>query len=603
MISSRLQIASGKVVRRSTPAQSQVMTAAKTAVRGSAFSGDLGGAPISTMGFGGIGYNTTFQGILPEYNENMLLTYYRDCYYYDSIAGSTVDIISNFPFSDWTLTGIKNEHVAIFSESLSRINMRSLLQEVSTAYLVDGAFVGSLVYNREEKVFQDVMVHDMANTTISQNPFYAVDPVVSVNSANALNEFLGAGSPYVEQIMRLYPRSMLETFRRGSVVLDPLTTLFMPRKGLRDRSHASYLKRLLPVYLFEKLLYRGTLTEAAKRQRSTSHIKVGDDTWEPNNAEMSSILADFQRSELDTLGAWIITRSGVDVTDVRPGGEFWKWTDNIDTLTPFKLRALGVSEAFLSGDASYATAEAAVTIFMDNMDAYRQTVTHRLFTNKMFPLIAVLNGLYKDPKEARAIRGPQDLMYNLSNQKNLIIPDVRWHKSLEGKNADSEFDMLEKLSDKGFVIPLKMWAAASGVDISMLVRDLAEDQEIKRQIAEVTGVQVGDQGDQNGNDEDEGGGKERMEFSANPGLGMGTAPLSARAARRSVPLLSRQFEGQDGYTSKSGNVLHAAVGDSAGARKVNDLIIKASQALKDPEHRMTIRKKVMEKLGRTDMGL
>lgn len=604
MINSRLSITGGKVVKRSTPTAPTSLRAAKSAapfaMKGSALDPGMGGSPMSTIGFGGPTHNTTFLGILPDYNENFLTTYYRDCYYYDSVAGSTVDIIANFPFSDYTLTGIEDSDIPVFSESLSRVNIRSLLQEISTNYMVDGAFIGSLVYNKTDKVFQDVMVHDAMNSTISQNPFYAVDPVISVNSANALNEFLGMGSPYVEQMMKAYPRGLLDTFRSGSVVLDPLTTLFMQRRGLRDRTHASFLKRLLPVYMLEKLLYRGTLVEATKRLRSTSHITAGDDVWEPNNAELSAILADFQRSELDPLGAWVITRNGVQINEIRPGGDFWKWSDNIDTFTPFKLRALGISEAFLSGDASYATAEAAISIFMDNMDAFRQNLTHRIFSSKLFPLVAVLNGLYKNPKEARQVRGPQDLMYNLGNIKNLRIPEIRWHKSLEGENKESEFDMLEKLSDKGFVVPLKMWAAAAGVDISMMMRDLEEDQEIKRQIQEVTGLKVKDQGAQG---EDEGGNvdPEAMEFSARKA---GSVPFSFQPARRSKNLLARQFEARDGQTSKSGNILHAGLGDSAGSRKMNDLIIKASRALSDPEHRLRIRKSVFEKLGvATNMGL
>jgi hypothetical protein len=596
MINSRLSITGGRVVKRATPSGTfslQASKAAPQAIKGSML-GDpaVGGGAMSTIGFGGPTHNTTFLGILPDYNENFLTTYYRDCYYYDSIAGSTVDIIANFPFSDYTLTGIENNDIPVFSESLSRVNIRALLQEISTNYMVDGAFIGSLVYNKADKVFQDVMVHDTMNSTISQNPLYAVDPVVSVNSANSLNEFLNAGSPYVEQMMRSYPQGMLDTFRSGTVILDPLTTLFMQRRGLRDRTHASYLKRLLPVYMLEKLLYRGTLVEATKRLRSTSHIMAGDDTWEPNNAELGAILADFQRSELDPLGAWIITRNGVQINEVRPGGDFWKWSDNIDTFTPFKLRALGISEAFMSGDASYATAEAAISVFMDNMDAFRQNVTYRIFTSKIFPLVAVLNGLYKNPKEARQIRGPQDLMYNLGNVKNLKIPEIRWHKSLEGENKESEFDMLEKLSDKGFVVPLKMWASAAGVDISMMMADLKEDQEIKRQIQEVTGLQVKDQGDQAGDDAGNAD-PEAMEFSARR---PGTVPFGAMP-RRAQNLLARQFETKDGQTSKSGNILHAGLGDSAGARKMNDLIIKASRALSDPEHRLRIRKKVLEKLG------
>lgn len=293
MLKTRLSVQSDRLVKTSpSKVSASTFTQPKARITADASAGGTdfaaphaSSAPMSTMGFGGPTFNTTFMGILPEYNENLLLSYYRDCYYYDSVGGATVDIISSFPFSDWTLAGLDNDQLSKFNESMARLNIRSLLSEISNAYLVDSAFIGSLVYDPESKIFQDILIHDFANASITPQPFYSIDPVISVNSANSISQFMNAGSPYVNDVMAKYPKSLLRTFMNGSTVLDPLTTLYVPRKGMMDRSSASYLKRLLPVYMLEKILFRGTLTEASKRLRSTSHIKVGDETWEPNNAE------------------------------------------------------------------------------------------------------------------------------------------------------------------------------------------------------------------------------------------------------------------------------------------------------------------------------
>jgi hypothetical protein len=42
--------------------------------------------------------------------------------------------------------------------------------------------------------------------------------------------------------------------------------------------------------------------------------------------------------------------------------------------------------------------------------------------------------------------------------------------------------MLDKLSEKGFSIPLKMWASAANIDIGMMAKDLQEDQEIRKSL-------------------------------------------------------------------------------------------------------------------------
>jgi hypothetical protein len=558
--------------------------------------GGVGGAaPVSVMPVGGIAYNHMFTGLLPDAEES-LLPYYRDCYYYDAVAGSAVDLSSNIPFSDWTLAGIDNEHIEIFSESLARLNMRSLLPEISSAYLVDGAFIGSLVYEPKTKVFQDVLIHDRLNCSVTLQPFYSVDPIITANTANYLSQFYHSNSPYVRAITEQYPKGFLDAFMQGAVVLDPVTTIYIPRRGLQNKANVSYLKRVLPAYMFEKLLFRGTLLEASKRLRATTHIQAGDDVWEPTIGELQTILQQFQMSEMDPLGAWVVTRNGVTVQDIRPAGEAWKWTDAMDQMVPYKLRALGISEAFLSADTNYSNGETAMSVFMDNMDSYRQFVTYRLFTNKIFPLIAVLRGLYKDPSKALKMNSVANLMMNLNNQKNLIIPEVKWHKNLR-TNDSSQMDLLEKLTEKGLPVPLKMWAAAANVDISQLLNDMEEDIEIKQAIAKMQEKDPNPNPDQ---DEHMEGDEDNMEESS---MRKFVEKMEIRSGNdktfsRRRPLLAREFSPvPPTQRSKSGKVVHSFVNENQKMRQIDENIVKAMQNLSDPEVRAKVRKQVIAKLG------
>ena len=53
--------------------------------------------------FGANAFTKTFDGILPDASEEVMIPYYRDMYYHDAIAGSACDLTSTFPYSDWTL--------------------------------------------------------------------------------------------------------------------------------------------------------------------------------------------------------------------------------------------------------------------------------------------------------------------------------------------------------------------------------------------------------------------------------------------------------------------------------------------------------------------
>lgn len=608
MFKNRLSITGGSVVQRNSGASEVKSARTGHRVQSSWIQPAQANNPLSVSAFGGPHFTTMFQGILPEYNETGLIPYYRDIYYHDSVAGAAVDISSTFPFSEMALTGLDNKDLAIYQETLSRINIRTFMQEVSNTHLVDGQYTGTLIYDPDRRVFQDIMSHDALNTAVTPQPFHALEPVIKVNSAHVLEQLLGAGSPYLDSVLASYPPGIVDRYRQGTVVLDPMTTLYVPRKGAMDRESVSYLKRILPMYMLEKVLYRGTLTEAHKRQRPTSHVTVGGENWIATDKEMQEILAEFQRTELDPLGAWIITREGVQVNDIRmPDGQ-WRWTDLVDILVPYKLRALGISEAFLSGEASYATAETAITVFLDSMDAYRELLTYKIFTRKIFPLVAVLHGFYKDPGKAEEMNSVAGIIANLNNHQNLRIPQVNWFKSLNGKDTESQWDMLDKLSEKGFTIPLKMWAAAASVDIGSLMQDLEEDAKIKERLEEITGQKAESMGVHEDSamaemaaDDLEGGealASLRRNLASvkdremNDWLRRAPKSVLNRLQSRRRPLLSREMDPRMTVTSKSGKVQHAVVREGVQAKKANDNIIKAMKALSDPNHRASVRKKI-----------
>ena len=532
---------------------------------------------------GPMAFNYTLTGIVPEHEE-LLRRYYRDCYLYDTVCGSCIDIISSFPFSDWTLTGADRKQLEKYDESLFRLNLRSLLPEVSAGYLVDGVFIGTLVFNSKDKVFIDVLLHNPDDCKIEPSPFYSFDPKVTVINNEATRRFMSMNDDYSLNIKRTFSQEFLDSLQAQAYELNPLTTLFLPRRTLPSRPPTSYLKRVLPIYLLEKQLYRGTLVEAHKRQRSLAHITAGDDNWEPTAEELESIVGMFQQADLDPLGAIIATRSSVQVQEVRQGGDFWKWNDVADTLVNYKLRALGISEAFLSGDANFSNSETALSVFIENMDAYRQFLTYKVFTNRIFPIVAYANGFFKDGKRPEKMT-TMKMMYTVNNQQNLIIPKVSWHKQLEAKREENQVEMLDKLSEKGIPVPIRMWASAAKVDLDSLLFELEDDKKYKEMIAKVTGKGVEEIGQgADGGENDSGSGEQSEsgdEYASMLGhLGSMLAPLNKR---RKKPLLSRNFgeAGELSTKTKTGKKKWIPNQHQAQTR-INRMIAMASKALADP---------------------
>lgn len=296
------------------------------------------------------------QGITPQIETKHFYTLYRDIYYTDPVCGSTVDLMSSLPFSDFNLGGIEDNRVeSAYMEILERLNVRSLLPEISVDYLVLGAYCGSLLYNFESKIFSDIMSHAVEDMTIQSLPFYSQDPILTVKFNQAVKTLMQSDSPRMQRLRKKLGNAVIDKLQEDSLELDPISTIYLPRRTFAANNvGTSYFKRVLPIYLLEKNLFRGTLVESSRRQRGIMHITLGDgDQWEPTVNDMDYTTELFMNADLDPLGAIVATRTGISIEEVRAAGEFWKITDIWDSTMPFKMRALGVSESFLSGDANY----------------------------------------------------------------------------------------------------------------------------------------------------------------------------------------------------------------------------------------------------------
>lgn len=534
----------------------------------------------------GVGINTYFTGLLPNsaIDDGPLIRYYRDMYSFDSVGGAAVDLLTSFPFSDYTLGGQDSKTLDIYAESVSRLNLRQLFPEIALNYLVDGAFIGSLIYDGKIGAFQDVMIHDRQNSTIYRSPFHTQDPPIRVNSAAILNQFMEQSSPYVNSVLQSFPKGLLETFSQDQALLDPLSTIYVPRKTTYEQPTASYLRRLLPMYMLEKFVYRGTLIESSKRLRATSHVQVGDETWIPTPEEMDEVRDLFAASELDPLGAWVVTRQGVNISDVRQGGEMWKWTD-LD-LTAHKLRALGISEAFLSADANYSNSTTAQSVFMESCLAFRTMLTQRVLEKKLFPIIALQNKLYRDAGKAVKNSDANAVLTNLTNTRNLKLPVLAWHKSLENPDA-STMEVLEKLTEKGIPVTLRRWAAAGNLNLTTLLAEAEEDAAVREAVKQLNPDAI---------DED-GQNSEESRVIAKQ-LGLNSIPASSILSRRKRSILNRDMgNASEAFTfDESGKKKHV-FNQTQYDKKQNEMIWKAQKELSDPNVRAQYLSRARERLG------
>jgi hypothetical protein len=424
-------------------------------------------------------------------NDQVLNILYRDMYYFDPIAGASADMISSLPFSDFSIGNIQDKKIQkVFNRTLERLNLKTLMPELSIDYLVLGTFIGSLLYDRNSKTFSDIMPHPVETAEITSLPFYSQDPIIEIKFPASIKEVLSKKSPRIEALKRKFGHEIISKIMSGKLELDPLSTVYMPRRTFSYAEGTSYFKRILPIYLIEKNLFRGTMIESSRRQRGITHLTLGDgDSWEPTPDDMDFITELFMNADADPLGAIVATRLGVSVDEVRSADGFWKIFDITDATYAMKYKALGINESLLSGEATLNTMENSLSLFVDNLRSYRDMLTRKFFYNKVFPLISLINGY--TITEAREIRVKESLVKEniedtlsiLQDGSSLLIPTVHWAKQLKPEGDSAYFDILDRLTQAGVPVPLRVIAAAGGFNIEDLLFQQEDDLASRENVA------------------------------------------------------------------------------------------------------------------------
>ncbi len=469
----------------------------------SAFAGAVNtglGGGISAFSFGtSTPYNRILDGIINEDDWETKRKIYNDIYTYD-LAGAVVDLIANLPYSEFNLVGIDDPAIIEgYEKAIAGLHLDQLMPAITTDYLVNGAFVGSLNWDDVNSRFTALMPHNLDDCEIIDVGIFGAEPIINLELGDAFAEVMAKrGDPRVDRIINNLPKYLQDGMNSGSLELNPATTMYIPRRGKSDTNLGySYFNRILTIHLLEKALIKGTIETAQRRQRAIMHIQAGiEDSWEPTSEELNDLASYFQAADLDPISGIVVTRNGVNISDVKQGHDFWAWDETFDFATNAKMRALGVNEAILSGDASFNTLEAALSSFIDNIATIRNRLTQEVFVNKLFAITAYKNNYRVDNKSNNVtqvlsrVNPLKTVAANINSNMDIgdlsqyQIPTVQWVKQLKPKADKDYLDILNDLSEKGIPISLRMFAAAGGENIDDLVAGMDDDNELRLEIAE-----------------------------------------------------------------------------------------------------------------------
>jgi hypothetical protein len=224
------------------------------------------------------------------------------------------------------------------------------------------------------------------------------------------------------------------------------------------------------------------------------------------------------------------------------------------------------------------TVEASLSVFLDYIRSYREMITHRIFYQKLFPAIAVVNGFYQETSASDNF-GASQIQYEMNDTTRLQMPRLHWHKALRPE-ADQEYlTVLTTLAEQGVPVTLRAWAAAGGLSLDNLEASLQEDAEIRAKIKQLSGKGG------KGGAEEEGGGEEDYGYEESGFKPTTPNPYNPIKSRTLAESLTRDFGDESSIKQKSKTGKDRLVVDQKSANeRVNARIATAISGLSDERH-------------------
>jgi len=415
---------------------------------------------------------------------------FRNLMMFDAIAGPATEYWRDLAFSqNVILSGINDEKVLQFyQDAIYASGILPMMPMLLSDYLTFGKFVYHQLMDESRGYWTETIPHDLDYVSISVSPVPSLDPLIDLQPTEDQRTWATSSDPrIIEQRSTLDPVLVNLMAAGQPIPLAPENTMFLPRKTFAtDYYGTSYLTRIMPFKIYEKALLDASIAGARRRAGPLWHITVWPDA---SDDEMSEVLDLFFAAEEDPIGGKVVTREGVVVTPVGGGAsDFWKLSDEWAFLSEAKMRALGISEQFMSGEANWNSMEVILSTFLEKVRAVRSYFTQKILIEKMCTQLARQHGFVKRTKAEISHRvrtgGPKGGFGGRRNEPSFQIPTVEWDKPLSPV-ADRDFlEILDGLEEKGIPVPIRMRSQVAGFDIDKALDSFDADLETKKRIYE-----------------------------------------------------------------------------------------------------------------------
>lgn len=413
---------------------------------------------------------------------------WRAYYDLDPVVGSATDLFSDLPWSDYTLGGVRDKYILrVFEESLENINITVTLTQLTKELIIKGKVIPHLVFSKKTGMWTQCMVHDPSYVGVTGVGIAGAPPLLDMYPTPEMQYMVRSRDPRLQEFRSKLPESVISSILSGRPIpLSNNNATYIARKSSPyDVMGTSLYTRVFRVVMYEDALYNAAISVARRNAVPLRIFKLGDPStgFFPTEQDYDDFTAKLAMAELDP-AATLVYHFGLDVDYVGVSDKFLKVSDESEFITQQKLIALGVPANLLTGEASFAAQESGIQVMIERLAALRAKFEKEWIIPKVLIPIARANKFHHITRA--------ELLHNVrikrtpTETETLIVPKIRWHKSLEIRDTFL-LEVYKDLMSRGFISNKTYAAVAGGIDLESEVENLAEDKRFMDRANEILG--------------------------------------------------------------------------------------------------------------------
>lgn len=413
---------------------------------------------------------------------------WREIYKRDPAVATATDMYAELPWSSFEIAGIDDKHVRqLYEDMFTELNLVPKLPSFTKDYLITGELVLHNIFNSTKGIWERIIPHNPDYVRVEGVGLAIDQPLLWLLPTPEIKRLINSTDPRVRRLQKLLPREIINAFRANrEIPLDALNTTYIPRlnSSTNVRGESLYT-RLFRVVMYEDFIVNASLAVAQRNAAPLRIFKLGDPNsgWLPDEDDEAAFAEMLSMAEADPLAA-IIMHHNVTAELVGVSDRVLLISREWDFIERVKLLGLGVAKSFLVGETSFAAAVAGLQTLMERLASLRLRFEDDWIIKKICAPIAEIHELYRRPRSEvdHRIRIKRPL-----EERELIIPKIKWNKSLEPTQDVAILNIWRDLKERG-ILSERTYASGAGADLDAERKNIAEERKYKQEHPEIYGI-------------------------------------------------------------------------------------------------------------------